>query len=108
MSSLSILSFSSSVYPFLLTINIFAEWIDKSYLCHKGAEVVPSCHLVWHKIMAFKTDITTPTTTRKKAGYSHMLCYRKDTSIHEETLPDVSPRGKLVSKGGNSNDVAMT
>lgn len=86
----------------------FVEWIDKSYLCHKGAEQVPECHLVWHKIMSFKTDITTPTATRKKAGYSHMLCYRKDTSMHFETLPDVSPRGRLIWPKGMGYDACFT
>eukprot|EP00026_Physarum_polycephalum_P009686 Phypoly_transcript_09819.p1 GENE.Phypoly_transcript_09819~~Phypoly_transcript_09819.p1 ORF type:complete len:358 (+),score=65.00 Phypoly_transcript_09819:44-1117(+) len=85
----------------------FVEWIDKSYLCHKGAEQVPECHLVWHKIMSFKTDITIATATRKKAGYSHMLCYRKDTSMHFETLPDVSPRGRLIWPKGMGFDACF-
>jgi len=85
----------------------FVEWIDKSYLCHKGAELVPSCHLVFHKIMAFKPDITKPTATRKKAGYSHMLCYRKDVSMHVESFPDVAPRGRVVWPKGMGIDACV-
>jgi len=82
----------------------FIEWIDKSYLVNRGSEGVPECTLVWHKIMSFNTDITKPSVTKKKAGYSHMLCFRKNAKNHDENLPDVISRGKMVwTKGMGFN-----
>lgn len=42
------------------------------------------------------------------AGYSHLLCYRKKTSKHTETLPDVIFRGDQIwEKGSGLNACLM-
>lgn len=85
----------------------FVEWVDKSYLVNKGCENTP-CKLVWHKIMSFTSDITKHSITKRKAGYSHMLCFRKDATRHDDAMPDVVPRGTMVwTKGMGFNACTM-
>jgi len=87
------------------------EWIDKSYLCNKACEITPGIKLVWHKIVSFNTDINNKVIKHvyhgKRAGYSHLMCYRKDASKHIETLPDIILRGDQIWEKGSGFNACM-
>ena len=49
--------------------NQFDEWVDKSYLCQKACEA-SDCKLMFHKIVAFNSDLD-----NKQKQYPFILFY---------------------------------
>jgi len=87
------------------------EWIDKSYLCNKACEQSACTTLVWHKVVAFNSDIDNKHKKYiyygKLAGYSHLLCYRKNIKHHTETFPDIIFRGDQIWEKGSGFNACM-
>jgi hypothetical protein len=62
------------------------EWVDKAFLCQKGAERAKST-LLWHKIVCRKPP---GSAGFGRPAYSHLLCFSR--SVREQaTYPDVLP-----------------
>ncbi len=62
-------------------------WIDKSYLCHQGAERA-GARLLWHKIVC---RIPAGTVADGRPGYAHMLCYSRELRMTGAFTADVIP-----------------
>eukprot|EP01111_Echinosteliopsis_oligospora_P014565 TRINITY_DN5509_c0_g1_i2.p1 TRINITY_DN5509_c0_g1~~TRINITY_DN5509_c0_g1_i2.p1 ORF type:complete len:220 (-),score=46.83 TRINITY_DN5509_c0_g1_i2:18-677(-) len=70
----------------------YQEWVDTAYMCNRACDSVPSCRLVFHKIISNHVNITDYSTNiykDKRVGYIHLMCYRKQTDDHEEQFADV-------------------
>ncbi|MBK8169359.1 MAG: SAM-dependent methyltransferase [Sandaracinaceae bacterium] len=63
------------------------QWIDKSYLCHQGAERA-GARLLWHKIVC---RVPAGSVADGRPGYAHMLCFARELPMTSGFTPDVIP-----------------
>ncbi|GAM25185.1 hypothetical protein SAMD00019534_083600, partial [Acytostelium subglobosum LB1] len=78
---------------------IVDEYLDKGYLCAKGAER-SGCKMVWHKLMYSVAPELGKVSRGQTPGFSHMLCFAKKPGLltYQEQTPDIAPRGGMVWK----------
>lgn len=63
-------------------------WVDKSYLCQRGAELA-GVELLWHKVVC---RAPAGVTTFGRPAYAHLLCFSKELRIPPaHSTPDVIP-----------------
>jgi len=87
----------------------FDEYVDKGYLCQRGAEEA-GCKVVWHKIM---TASDNPFVSRNKACFSHMVCVAKSPRLLsvEDKTADINHRGDMIwsrAMGLNACKIAIS
>jgi hypothetical protein len=70
------------------------RWVDKGYLCQRGAEAV-GARLLWHKIVC---RVPPGTVTFGRAAYAHLLCFSRGQKLDlaRSTADVLAEPGRMV------------
>lgn len=82
-------------------------WIDKSHLCHLGAERA-GAHLLWHKVVL---RAEAGSVTEGRPGYAHLLCYSRgvrtsDAAFSADVIADAGTMDWSRAMGRNVCNIA--